>query len=127
MARPPIRATMALPARFSRNPPVNLQPRKPELPAAAGLAHPVDRLLQPYFAAHGVAPGAPVPDRLFARRVFLDVIGLLPTTGLTLPLISYGRSNILLSLLITGILVNIGSIRERVVGERATDPLAVRR
>jgi cell division protein FtsW len=55
------------------------------------------------------------------------VIGLLPTTGLTLPFISYGRSNILLSLLLTGILVNIGSVRERVVGERATDPLAARR
>ncbi len=52
------------------------------------------------------------------------VIGLLPTTGLTLPFISYGRSNILLSLLLTGILVNIGSHRERVIGERATNPLA---
>ena len=53
------------------------------------------------------------------------VIGLLPTTGLTLPFISYGRSNLVLTLLMTGILVNIGSTRERVVGERATDPLAV--
>ncbi|MBI2795607.1 MAG: cell division protein FtsW [Gemmatimonadetes bacterium] len=44
-------------------------------------------------------------------------IGLLPTTGLTLPFISYGRSNLLLSLLMTGILVNIGSRRERVSGE----------
>ncbi len=49
-------------------------------------------------------------------------IGLLPTTGLTLPFISYGRSNLLLSLLMTGILVNIGSVRERVHGEPATDP-----
>ncbi|MBL8997457.1 MAG: putative lipid II flippase FtsW [Gemmatimonadales bacterium] len=55
------------------------------------------------------------------------VIGLLPTTGLTLPFISYGRSNILLSLLLTGILVNIGSAKERVIGERATDPLATGR
>lgn len=55
------------------------------------------------------------------------VIGLLPTTGLTLPFLSYGRSNILLSLLITGILVNIGSAPERVIGERATDPLAASR
>ena len=55
------------------------------------------------------------------------VTGLLPTTGLTLPFISYGRSNILLSLLLTGILVNIGSTRERVIGERATDPLATLR
>ncbi len=40
--------------------------------------------------------------------------GLLPTTGLTLPFISYGRSNLVLSLLMTGILVNIGSTRESV-------------
>ena len=49
-------------------------------------------------------------------------ICLLPTTGLTLPFISYGRSNLLLSLLMTGILVNIGSTGERVYGEPATDP-----
>ena len=53
------------------------------------------------------------------------VIGLLPTTGLTLPFISYGRSNLVLTMLFTGILVNIGSERERVVGSSATDPLAV--
>jgi cell division protein FtsW len=55
------------------------------------------------------------------------VIGLLPTTGLTLPFISYGRSNILLSMLLTGILVNIGSVEERVVASHASDPLAARR
>lgn len=52
------------------------------------------------------------------------VIGLLPTTGLTLPFISYGRSNLVLSLLMTGVLVNIGSTRERVYGDHATDPMA---
>ena len=50
------------------------------------------------------------------------VIGLLPTTGLTLPFVSYGRSNIVLTMFLTGILVNIGSARERVVGSGATDP-----
>jgi cell division protein FtsW len=50
-------------------------------------------------------------------------IGLLPTTGLTLPFVSYGRSNLLLTLAQTGILVNIGSDRERVYGVTATDPL----
>lgn len=49
-------------------------------------------------------------------------IGLLPTTGLTLPFISFGRSNMVLSLLMTGVLVNIGSAREKVIGSRATDP-----
>jgi cell division protein FtsW len=53
------------------------------------------------------------------------VIGLLPTTGLTLPFVSYGRSNLVLTMLFTGILVNIGSARERVIGSTATDPLAV--
>jgi cell division protein FtsW len=52
------------------------------------------------------------------------VIGLLPTTGLTLPFVSYGRSNLVLSLLLTGMLVNIGSVRERVYNDGATDPLA---
>lgn len=51
------------------------------------------------------------------------VIGLLPTTGLTLPFVSYGRSNLVLTLLFTGILVNIGSTRERVHASGATDPL----
>jgi cell division protein FtsW len=53
------------------------------------------------------------------------VIGLLPTTGLTLPFVSYGRSNLLLSFVMTGILVNIGSRRERVTGTVATNPLSV--
>jgi cell division protein FtsW len=51
-------------------------------------------------------------------------IGLLPTTGLTLPFISYGRSNLVITMLMTGILVNIASSRERVFGAGATDPLA---
>ncbi len=52
------------------------------------------------------------------------VVGLLPTTGLTLPFVSYGRSNLVLSMLATGVLVNIGSTKEQVVGEGATNPLA---
>jgi hypothetical protein len=50
------------------------------------------------------------------------VIGLLPNTGLTLPFVSYGRSNLVLTLAMTGILVNIGSDKERVYGISATDP-----
>ena len=53
------------------------------------------------------------------------VIGLLPTTGLTLPFVSYGRSNIVLTMFLTGVLVNIGSTKERVIGSGATDPLAL--
>ena len=51
------------------------------------------------------------------------VIGLLPTTGLTLPFVSFGRTNLVMSILMTGILVNIASIRERMVGTHATNPL----
>jgi cell division protein FtsW len=54
------------------------------------------------------------------------VVGLLPTTGLTLPFVSYGRSNLVLTMFLTGVLVNIGSTRERVVGTRATNPFAPR-
>ena len=53
------------------------------------------------------------------------VIGLLPTTGLTLPFVSYGRSNIVLTMFLTGILVNIGSTKERVLGSGATDPTGI--
>ena len=54
------------------------------------------------------------------------VVGLLPTTGLTLPFVSYGRSNIILTMFFTGILVNIGSVKERVIGGGATDPLSAK-
>lgn len=54
------------------------------------------------------------------------VVGLLPTTGLTLPFVSYGRSNLVLTMFLTGVLVNIGSSRERVLGTHATDPFAMR-
>ncbi len=51
-------------------------------------------------------------------------INLLPNTGLTLPFVSYGRSNLVITLLMTGILANIGSERERRFGTGATDPFA---
>ncbi len=52
-------------------------------------------------------------------------INLLPNTGLTLPFISFGRSNLVLTMITTGMLVNIGSVRERRFGAGATDPFAV--
>ncbi|PYP52650.1 MAG: stage V sporulation protein E [Gemmatimonadetes bacterium] len=73
-----------------------------------------------------VAVGVTVTMVLTAYLHIGVATGLLPTTGLTLPFISYGRSNLVLSLLMTGILVNIGSSRERVFGGAATDPLALR-
>ena len=39
---------------------------------------PLDRFTATYLAAHGVPEPAPVSDAVFARRVYLDVQGLLP-------------------------------------------------
>lgn len=79
---------------FAKIPPRNLHRTKLELPplpsgalmashqkgsGRAASAHPVDRLLAPYFEKHGITPGAPASDRRFVRRVYLDVIGLLPS------------------------------------------------
>ncbi len=60
---------------FAKKAPVNLHPRKPEL--ARGDGNPIDRLLTAYLKQNKVA-AKPVDDRLFARRVYLDTIGLLP-------------------------------------------------
>ncbi len=62
---------------FAKPEPKNLHPRQPELPAGKA-AHPVDRLAEAYFKQHRVKAAKPVDDRLFARRVYLDVVGLLP-------------------------------------------------
>ena len=40
-------------------------------------------------------------------------MALVPTTGLTLPFLSYGRSSLLISLLATGVIINIGTNRVR--------------
>lgn len=44
-------------------------------------------------------------------------LNLMPTTGLTLPFMSHGRSSLVISLLSTGILINIGRQRGRRVPE----------
>ena len=45
-------------------------------------------------------------------------LGLVPTTGLPLPFISYGRSNLVVSMLATGVLINIGEHRPLKPGRR---------
>ena len=83
---------------FAKVPPRNLHPTTVELPALpAGAAlmashektgaraaahppsHPVDRLLAPYFEKRKITPGRFTSDQRFVRRVYLDVIGLLPS------------------------------------------------
>ena len=57
-----------------------LAPRRPKLPLVSiksGLTNPIDRLLQPYFAAHKIVSRQAVDDRTFARRLSLDTVGLL--------------------------------------------------
>jgi len=56
-----------------------LLPRIVALPADTNSnANSIDRLLTPYFAKNNVKISAVVDDRVFARRVWLDVVGLLP-------------------------------------------------
>lgn len=54
---------------------------RPPIPAALwpAWASPLDRLVAKYLAARKAPPPAAVPDAVFARRVYLDVWGLLPT------------------------------------------------
>src|ERR1041385_8381178 len=64
---------------FAKPPPANFFTRTPELPAARkGLVNPIDRILGPYYEAHGLEQRKPVNDRIYARRVYLDAFGLLP-------------------------------------------------
>ena len=57
-----------------------LRPRRPELPAASeGRVNPVDRILDAYLQQHKIARPAALDDAKFLRRVYLDIVGLLPT------------------------------------------------
>jgi mono/diheme cytochrome c family protein len=59
-----------------------LKLRRVRLPAARdGHDHPIDRIVDAYLGAHGASPSPPVGDAAFARRMFLDVVGLLPPAG----------------------------------------------
>lgn len=57
-----------------------LKPRRPELPPVVdGREHPVDRLVDSYFAEQEIQRPAPLDDAGFIRRLTLDLTGLLPT------------------------------------------------
>jgi mono/diheme cytochrome c family protein len=62
---------------FAKPEPLNLKPHKPDLPTDKK-GNSIDVLLSNYFASNKVQRPKPIDDRLFARRVYLDVIGLLP-------------------------------------------------
>jgi uncharacterized membrane protein len=56
-----------------------LEPRKPALPPGqAGLKNPIDQFVSAYFKEKNIQWPELVPDRIYIRRVYLDIIGLLP-------------------------------------------------
>jgi hypothetical protein len=62
---------------FAKPEPLNLKSREVEVPA--GTQNALNQLLADYAKRHAIALPAVVKDRVFARRVYLDTIGLLPT------------------------------------------------
>jgi hypothetical protein len=63
---------------FAKPPAKNLKPRQPTLPKGSAI-NPVDRWMDVYYAREKIKPAKPVDDRVFVRRAYLDVVGLLPT------------------------------------------------
>ncbi|GAB3978153.1 hypothetical protein GCM10028806_40840 [Spirosoma terrae] len=57
-----------------------LEPRLPVVPAATvDITQPIDRFVSAYFQQHKIAWKGVVDDRTYIRRVYMDVIGLLPS------------------------------------------------
>jgi len=57
-----------------------LAPRNPALPPASGIhTNPVDRWTNQYFVKNKIEWPELVDDRTYLRRIFIDIIGLLPT------------------------------------------------
>ena len=80
------------------------------LEIAANITDPFGRLL-----AVGIVA-------MFAVEVIVNVgmtVGLMPITGLTLPLVSYGGSSLLVSMVAIGLLNNVGRCRPFTVAPKA--------
>jgi hypothetical protein len=57
-----------------------LKPRRPTLPPAhEGREHPIDRIVDAYLMNNKLETPPPFDDVAFIRRLYLDLIGLLPT------------------------------------------------
>ena len=67
--------------------------------------------LDPQTGRRPLVYETPLAIRAWSRelRCGQKTLALVPTTGLPLPFISYGRSNLLIALLATGIMINIGN------------------
>ncbi|MBI3868206.1 MAG: DUF1549 domain-containing protein [Verrucomicrobia bacterium] len=61
---------------FAKQPARNLSPRAAELPPIRTSEHPVDRFIDAYDAAHSIARVEGAGDRVFARRVSFDLLGV---------------------------------------------------
>ncbi|MDN3659231.1 DUF1549 domain-containing protein [Ferruginibacter paludis] len=56
-----------------------MAPRLPAVPPATGnLTSPVDLFVNNYFKQHKISWVKPVEDRIYLRRVYMDIIGLVP-------------------------------------------------
>ena len=56
-----------------------LEPRDPPLPSNASFAgNPIDLWVNEYFTKNKIKWSQPVDDRTYLRRIYLDIIGLLP-------------------------------------------------
>jgi hypothetical protein len=59
-----------------------LKPRRPKLPpAVGGRDHPLDRILDAHLKSQKSPRPAEIDDAAFARRVHLDIIGMLPASA----------------------------------------------
>ncbi len=57
-----------------------LAPRRPLLPQSSnGLSNPIDIWVDDYFSKNGMEWNDQVDDRIYLRRIYLDVIGLIPS------------------------------------------------
>jgi rod shape determining protein RodA len=55
---------------------------------------------------------------MFVFQVFVNIgmtIGIMPVTGIPLPLFSYGGSNIIMNLAALGLLLNIYTRRKKII------------
>ena len=74
-----------------------LAPRLPEVPAiSAGfpsLVSPIDRFVNVYFVKNKITWQAPVDDRTYIRRVYIDAIGLVPSPDSVEAFVRDGRAD----------------------------------
>lgn len=55
-----------------------LEPRNPELPGSTSFSNPIDTWVDVYFKKNNITWQDPVSDELYIKRVYLDLLGLVP-------------------------------------------------